>query len=92
MAGTALIAGLLKGLLDFGVAPRTNARAVELISDRDRIAGVRISVDGMDVRVRARHGVVLATGGFEWDAKLVEAYLRGPMRGAVSPPNNTGDW
>ena len=23
--------------------------------------------------------------------KLVEAYLRGPMRGAVSPPNNTGD-
>ena len=22
---------------------------------------------------------------------LVEAYLRGPMHGAVSPPNNTGD-
>ena len=41
--------------------------------------------------VRARRGVVLATGGFEWDSKLVEAYLRGPMRGAVSPPNNTGD-
>jgi len=91
VAGTALIAGLLKGLLDVGVVPRTNARAVELISDGDRIAGVRISVDGMNVRVRARHGVVLATGGFEWDARLVEAYLRGPMRGAVSPPNNTGD-
>src|SRR3954451_23798805 len=57
VAGTALIAGLLKGLLDVGVVPRTNARAVELISDGDRIAGVRISVDGMNVRVRARHGV-----------------------------------
>ena len=91
VAGTALIAGLLKGLLDAGVAPRTNARAVELIADDGRIVGVRIDVDGMDVRVRARRGVVLATGGFEWDAKLVEAYLRGPMRGAVSPPNNTGD-
>ena len=52
---------------------------------------MRITHDGKDIRVRARRGVVLATGGFEWDAKLVEAYLRGPMRGPVSPPNNTGD-
>ncbi len=41
--------------------------------------------------MHAKRGVVLATGGFEWDGKLVETYLRGPMRGAVSPPNNTGD-
>jgi 3-oxosteroid 1-dehydrogenase len=91
VAGTALIAGLLKGLLDAGVVPRTNARAVELIADSLGITGVRINVDGKDVRVRAKRAVVLATGGFEWDDKLVEAYLRGPMRGAVSPPNNTGD-
>jgi succinate dehydrogenase/fumarate reductase flavoprotein subunit len=91
VAGTALIAGLLKGLLDVGIAPRTNARAVELIGDSSAITGVRIDVDGMDIRVGARRGVVLATGGFEWDTKLVEAYLRGPMHGAVSPPNNTGD-
>ena len=91
VAGTALIAGLLKGLLDLGVVPQTNARAVELIADPLGIIGVRIAHDGSDLRVHARRGVVLATGGFEWDAKLVEAYLRGPMRGAVSPPNNTGD-
>jgi 3-oxosteroid 1-dehydrogenase len=91
VAGTALIAGLLKGLLDVGVVPRTNARAVELIADPLGITGVRITHEGMDLRVRAKRGVVLATGGFEWDSKLVEAYLRGPMRGAVSPPNNTGD-
>ena len=41
--------------------------------------------------MRARHGVVLGTGGFEWDPALVNAFLRGPMHGAVSPPNNTGD-
>jgi 3-oxosteroid 1-dehydrogenase len=91
VAGTALIAGLLRGLLDVGVVPRPNARAVELIGDATGITGVRISLDGRNLRIRARRGVVLATGGFEWDAKLVEAYLRGPMRGAVSPPNNTGD-
>jgi 3-oxosteroid 1-dehydrogenase len=91
VAGTALIAGLLKGVLDVGVVPRTNARAMELISDGARITGVRITHDGKMLRVHAERGVVLATGGFEWDPKLVEAYLRGPMRGAVSPPNNTGD-
>lgn len=92
VAGTALIAGLLKGLLDIGVVPQTNARAVELIADDDQaITGVRITLNGKDLRVRARGGVVLATGGFEWDGTLVAAYLRGPMRGAVSPPNNTGD-
>ena len=91
VAGTALIAGLLRGLLQRGIEPVPNARAVELLGTAAEITGVRITVDSTDIRVRARSGVVLATGGFEWDAKLVEAYLRGPMRGAVSPPNNTGD-
>lgn len=90
VAGTALIAGLLKGLLYAGVVPHTGARAVELIADPLGITGVRIEQGGSDFRVRARRGVVLGTGGFEWDQRLVEAYLRGPLHGAVSPPNNTG--
>jgi 3-oxosteroid 1-dehydrogenase len=89
VAGTALIAGLLKGLLDLGVTPHTNARAEELIADGGVVTGVRIA--GPDVNVRARRGVILGTGGFEWDPVLVQAFLRGPMHGAVSPPNNTGD-
>lgn len=91
VAGTALVAGLLKGLLDLGITPVTEARAVELIGSAEGITGVRINHDGKDIDVRARHGVILGTGGFEWDPQLVDAYLRGPMRGAVSPPNNTGD-
>jgi 3-oxosteroid 1-dehydrogenase len=91
VAGTALIAGLLKGLLDAGVVPQTGARAVELVADPLGITGVRIEQGDRDFHVRARRGVVLGTGGFEWDERLVEAYLRGPMRGPVSPPNNTGD-
>ena len=49
--------------------PHTNARAVELIADARGITGVRITHDGKDIRVRARRGVVLGTGGFEWDAE-----------------------
>ena len=91
VAGAALIAGLLKGLLDAGVTPRTDARAEELIAEDGEITGVRIGPPGREMRVRARRGVILGTGGFEWDPVLVQAFLRGPMHGAVSPPNNTGD-
>ncbi|WP_280273917.1 FAD-dependent oxidoreductase [Nocardia wallacei] len=91
VAGTALVAGLLRGVLDAGVVPRTGARAVELLSEGGAVTGVRLSTATGETIVRARHGVVLATGGFEWDPGLVRAYLRGPMHGPVSPPNNTGD-
>lgn len=91
VAGAALIAGLLKGLLDLGVEPVTGARAVELFSEGGAVTGVRIALEDKRINVRARRGVVLGTGGFEWDATLVGSFLRGPMHGAVSPPNNTGD-
>ncbi len=91
VAGTALIAGLLKGLLDAGVTPHTNARAEELIAEDGEIVGVRIALPERTISVRARHAVILGTGGFEWDPALAQAFLRGPMHGAVSPPNNTGD-
>ncbi|OBJ19616.1 FAD-binding protein [Mycobacterium colombiense] len=91
VAGTALIAGLLKGLLDAGVTPQTNARAEGLIAEDGEITGVRVALADRTISVRARHGVILGTGGFEWDPALTQAFLRGPMHGAVSPPNNTGD-
>lgn len=91
VAGTALIAGLLKGLLDSGVVPHTHARAEQLIAEDGEITGVRIALPGQSLTVRARHGIILGTGGFEWDPALTQAFLRGPMHGAVSPPNNTGD-
>ncbi|OBJ22652.1 FAD-dependent oxidoreductase [Mycobacterium sp. 1245801.1] len=91
VAGTALIAGLLKGLLDAGVTPHTNARAEGLIAEDGEVTGVRVALPDGTISVRARHGVILGTGGFEWDPALTQAFLRGPMHGAVSPPNNTGD-
>lgn len=91
VAGTAMVAGLLKGLLDRGVVPYTGSRATELISQDGAVTGVRISSGGNSIAVRARRAVILANGGFEWDPTLVDAFLRGPMHGPVSPPYNTGD-
>jgi len=51
VAGTALIAGLLKGLLDSGVTPQANAWAEELYAEGGEIVGVRISCAGEQLRV-----------------------------------------
>ena len=91
VAGAALIAGLLDSLLGMGATFHTSAPAGQLIAEAGEITGVQVDLRGETVRVRARHGVILGTGGFEWDPVLVQAFLRGPMHGAVSPPYNTGD-
>ncbi|HEU4428533.1 MAG TPA: FAD-dependent oxidoreductase [Myxococcota bacterium] len=86
--GLALIGRLLKACLDRGVEVHTGARAALLVQERGAVSGVRFE-SGAEVSARA--GVVLATGGFEWNDRLVAAFLRGPMNGRVSPRTNTGD-
>lgn len=89
--GLALVGRLLKGCLDRGIPLHTGMRARELIVEGGRVVGVRF--DGPDgaVDIAASKGVILATGGFEWDRELVRAFLRGPMTHSVSVPSNTGD-
>ena len=90
-AGQALVGRLLKGCLDRGVQPQTRCRGVRLLADDGRVTGVLIEGPDGPFEVRARGGVVLATGGFEHDERLVKAFLRGPLARAVSVPTNTGD-
>ncbi|NEM05688.1 FAD-dependent oxidoreductase [Geodermatophilus normandii] len=89
--GRGMVAALLRGCLDAGIEPVTGARGVELVVEDGRVAGVRLERDGRSEVVRARSGVVLATGGFEWDAELVRDFLRGPIAHPASVPTNTGD-
>jgi succinate dehydrogenase/fumarate reductase flavoprotein subunit len=91
VCGQALVGGLLRGVLDLGLEPRTEARAVRLLTEAGTVTGVVLETPYGEVEVGARAGVILATGGFEWDPELVKAFLRGPMEHPVSPPGNTGD-
>ena len=54
------------------------------------IVGVRAEHEGRDVWVGARRGVVLACGGFEWNAEMVRGFI-GYDLAPLSPPNNVGD-
>ncbi len=89
--GQALIGALLKGILDRNIPIHFEHRARKLCKDGSRVTGVIAEKASGDVYIRARKGVVIATGGFEWNKELVQTFLRGPMTAPTSVPENTGD-
>jgi len=89
--GMALIGNLLKGCLDRGIEPLLETRGRELIVEKDRIIGMRCEKDGRDLFVRATKGIILATGGFEWDDELKTHFLPGPYTCPLTPPGCEGD-
>ncbi len=89
--GQALAGRLLRACLDRGIEPRTSSAARSLVVRDGAVLGVVVSTPAGDISVRARRGVILASGGFEWNEELVRAFLRGPMTAPVSMETNTGD-
>lgn len=89
--GQALVGRLLRACLDRGIEPRTEWRASALEVEGGSVVGVTFDTPDGARTVRARNGVVLATGGFEWNEELRRAFLRGPMTHPVSIRTNTGD-
>ena len=91
-AGQALAGFLLKACLDLGVEPLTECRALSLVTENDAVVGVMFErPDGSAFEARARGGVVIATGGFEWNEELKRAFIRGPLTRTAAVPTNTGD-
>ena len=89
--GQALVGSLFKGALDRGIPVHYETRARSLCTEGGRIVGVVAEQDQGTMRVRARKGVVIATGGFEWNEQLVKTFLRGPVTGPISVPEGEGD-
>ena len=89
--GGALAGQLLKALLDRKIEPRLEHTARDLVIDEGRVTGVRVEHQGQELFVRARRGVVLASGGFEWNRELAAQFLGGVLTHPNSPPGNEGD-
>lgn len=63
-----------------------------LITDEDgSVIGVTVRSGGKELQVRANHGVVMATGGFEHNANLITQHMRLRKAYAMSSLGNTGD-
>ena len=89
--GRALVGWLLQACLDRGVSVVLQTRARQLVREGERVVGLRAEQNGGDVLVRARRGVVLACGGYEWNEALTTRFLPGPITHPLSPPFNEGD-
>jgi len=90
--GTALAGRLLKACLDRGIEPELSTRARELVTNDDgMVIGLRVEQAGVGRRIRARKGVILASGGFEWNGDLCRAFLQGIPTHPATPPANEGD-
>ncbi len=60
---------------ELGIPVITDMKATELIKNKDgRIVGVKATSEGKDYTFNAKNGVILATGGFGANAKMVAKY------------------
>lgn len=89
--GQAMVGRLLKACLARGIEPELGVRTDRLVIGQGRVTGIAGTRDGAPFTLTARNGVILATGGFEWDADLRQTFLRGPANTPASPPTARGE-
>lgn len=90
--GNALIARLLCSAVKFGVTLWHDTPLVHLIRENGRVAEAEVMREGRPVRVRARCGIVLASGGFSASADWRKRHLPyAEHHVSMMPDGNTGD-
>lgn len=90
--GNALAARLYYSLRKQGVSVLFGASAQELLVEGDRVVGARITHAGRTRRIKARRGVVIATGGYGHNARLRQQFMPTPTPShTVACASNTGD-
>ncbi|MGV8871319.1 MAG: 3-oxosteroid 1-dehydrogenase [Rhodococcus sp. (in: high G+C Gram-positive bacteria)] len=91
--GQALVAGLREGLARAGVPLLLSTPMTDLVIENDSVVGVEIESDGKARTLRARHGVIITSGGFEHNEPMRTKYQRQPIgtQWTVGAAGNTGD-
>jgi 3-oxosteroid 1-dehydrogenase len=90
-SGASLIARLLKAALEHAARVETESPAQELSVEHGRVIGLRATRAGKPWLLRARRGVVMATGGFGQNQELKRMWLTRPMEYTCEPDTITGD-
>lgn len=94
-SGEAFHACMMTGIQTRRIPIHYGVAADELIVDAQGVVtGVRAKRGGETVVYRARRGVVIATGGFEYNVRMRKAFLDGPAKDGwafYGSPANTGD-
>lgn len=77
-SGAALMGQIYKRIFDREIEVRLETKLHELVMSDGRVAGVKVSNFGRSYEIRARHGVVVSAGGFEWNQALRDRFFPVP--------------
>jgi succinate dehydrogenase/fumarate reductase flavoprotein subunit len=92
MMGNALVARLFYSLQKQKVPILFEAAISDIFGDRHTVTGARIIVGGKEILVKARKGVVLATGGYAHNREFRAAFMPQPVPvHSLSHEGNFGD-
>lgn len=72
--GAAFIETLYKAAQQFGVQIMLNTKGTELIAENGRVVGVKAEQGGNTITLRAKKGVVIATGGYGENPEMRAQY------------------
>jgi 3-oxosteroid 1-dehydrogenase len=89
--GPGLAGYFLKAAADRGVPMYTETPVERLITENGRVVGVQAGRAGQDYFVRARRGVLIAAGGYDWNESFHRTYDLQPETKAATPTSVTGD-
>jgi succinate dehydrogenase/fumarate reductase flavoprotein subunit len=92
MMGNALVARLFYSLKKRNVPILFGAALTDLVGDQNGITGARLRQGGEEIVVKARKGVVLATGGFGHNKAFREKFMPQPTpMNSLACETNLGD-
>lgn len=92
--GGPLMWKIIRGLVDSDdvIDLMLDTEASRLVIDETgQVVGVQCTSGDTTTTIKTRYGVVLGTGGFDFNAEWRTAFLRLPVFNTVSVPTNTGD-
>jgi len=90
-AGRALVGCLWLRVVEDGTPFALATRATSLVVAGGAVVGIEAEGPEGRRRIGARHGVLLDSGGFEWDAAMTRAAVPGPAPIPQTPPGMCGD-
>ena len=75
-----------------GIEVMLETAAKELFTNEaGEVIGVRAAGANGEITIKAKKGVILGTGGFDFNRDMTAAFLRGPIFATNAVPTNTGD-
>lgn len=91
--GAALVGRLLQAVLKDGIELWTESPVQEIVLEGQRVVGVKVLREGREVAVRARRGVLIASGGYARNLEMRKRYSRQPasLDWTFANPGETGD-